>query len=115
MRPSEENGTGDDDALLRAVAHGDAAALATLYDRHAGRLFARPSRRCTHVRGRPRSVPPAGRLGRLLPGLDRPGRFRRRPAVPVAADRTGSGGLHVRRGGVPAALLVVRGARPEPR
>ncbi|WP_406429640.1 hypothetical protein [Streptomyces sp. NBC_01589] len=33
MRPSGENGTGNDDALLRAVAHGDAAALATLYDR----------------------------------------------------------------------------------
>ncbi|WSC39226.1 RNA polymerase sigma factor [Streptomyces sp. NBC_01744] len=48
MRPSGENGTGDDDALLRAVAHGDAAALAALYDRHAGWLFARLSRRCAN-------------------------------------------------------------------
>ncbi|MEU6368359.1 RNA polymerase sigma factor [Streptomyces sp. NPDC046931] len=42
-------GHGKDDtdaALLRAVAHGDAAAMATLYDRHAGWLHARLTRRC---------------------------------------------------------------------
>ncbi|GGZ31082.1 RNA polymerase sigma24 factor [Streptomyces inusitatus] len=36
----------DDAALLRAVAQGDADALATLYDRHAGWLHTRLSRRC---------------------------------------------------------------------
>ncbi|WP_330349776.1 RNA polymerase sigma factor [Streptomyces sp. NBC_00582] len=35
-----------DAALLRAVADGDATALATLYDRHAGWLYARLVRRC---------------------------------------------------------------------
>ncbi|MCM2576077.1 RNA polymerase sigma factor [Streptomyces meridianus] len=35
-----------DAALLRATAAGDAQALATLYDRHAGWLHARLSRRC---------------------------------------------------------------------
>nr|WP_254705974.1 RNA polymerase sigma factor [Streptomyces vilmorinianum] len=36
----------DDSALLRAVARGDAEALAVLYDRHAGWLHARLARRC---------------------------------------------------------------------
>ncbi|MCX4964796.1 RNA polymerase sigma factor [Streptomyces sp. NBC_00654] len=36
----------DDTELLRAVARGDTAALGTLYDRHAGWLHARLSRRC---------------------------------------------------------------------
>ena len=36
----------DDAALLRAVADGDAVALGTLYDRHAGWLHARLTRRC---------------------------------------------------------------------
>jgi RNA polymerase sigma-70 factor (ECF subfamily) len=36
----------DDAALLRAVARGDEAALAALYDRHAGWLTVRMSRRC---------------------------------------------------------------------
>ncbi|MGW1291850.1 RNA polymerase sigma factor [Streptomyces sp. NPDC002533] len=36
----------DDAALLRAVAGGDAEALGALYDRHAGWLHARLSRRC---------------------------------------------------------------------
>lgn len=35
-----------DAALLRAVADGDATALATLHDRHAGWLYARLVRRC---------------------------------------------------------------------
>ncbi|MEV0171894.1 RNA polymerase sigma factor [Streptomyces sp. NPDC050803] len=35
-----------DAALLRAVAAGDSAAMATLYDRHAGWLHARLTRRC---------------------------------------------------------------------
>jgi DNA-directed RNA polymerase specialized sigma24 family protein len=35
-----------DAALLRAVAAGDQAALAELYDRHAGWLLVRPRRRC---------------------------------------------------------------------
>lgn len=40
-------GDRDDAALLRAVAKGDAEALALLYDRHAGWLYARLARRCT--------------------------------------------------------------------
>ena len=36
----------DDAALLRAVARGDEQSLATLYDRHAGWLTVRMSRRC---------------------------------------------------------------------
>ncbi|WP_066954043.1 RNA polymerase sigma factor [Streptomyces lushanensis] len=39
-------GDRDDGALLRAVAEGDAEALALLYDRHAGWLLARLTRRC---------------------------------------------------------------------
>lgn len=42
-----EKDEGDSDAaLLRAVAGGDSAAMAALYDRHAGWLHARLSRRC---------------------------------------------------------------------
>jgi RNA polymerase sigma-70 factor, ECF subfamily len=44
MRP--EAGERDDAALLRAVARGDEAALAVLYDRHAGWLTVRMTRRC---------------------------------------------------------------------
>jgi DNA-directed RNA polymerase specialized sigma24 family protein len=36
----------DDPTLLRAVGHGDEAALSQLYDRHAGWLTLRLSRRC---------------------------------------------------------------------
>lgn len=41
----ENDGDGDA-ALLRAVAAGDPAAMADLYDRHAGWLHARLARRC---------------------------------------------------------------------
>jgi RNA polymerase sigma-70 factor, ECF subfamily len=44
MRPGAEQP--DDAALLRAVAHGDEGALGTLYDRHAGWLSVRLTRRC---------------------------------------------------------------------
>lgn len=43
---SEDAAQREDAALLRAVARGDEAALAALYDRHAGWLTARLSRRC---------------------------------------------------------------------
>jgi RNA polymerase sigma-70 factor, ECF subfamily len=44
MRPRAEQP--DDAALLRAVARGDEEALGTLYDRHAGWLTVRLTRRC---------------------------------------------------------------------
>ncbi len=44
--PRAEDAAADDGALLRAVARGDAAALGTLHDRHAGWLHARLTRRC---------------------------------------------------------------------
>lgn len=44
MRGHPEDAT--DAALLRAVAHGDSAALAALYDRHSGWLHTRLTRRC---------------------------------------------------------------------
>ncbi|MFF8864402.1 RNA polymerase sigma-70 factor, ECF subfamily [Streptomyces sp. 1222.5] len=46
MGGQREKDDGADAALLRAVAAGDAAAMATLYDRHAGWLHARLTRRC---------------------------------------------------------------------
>ncbi|MER6999647.1 RNA polymerase sigma factor [Streptomyces sp. NPDC000410] len=46
-RDEDRDGDGDDAALLRRVAtHRDADALAALYDRHAGWLHARLTRRC---------------------------------------------------------------------
>ncbi|MFJ6543488.1 RNA polymerase sigma factor [Streptomyces sp. NPDC091385] len=46
MGGHREKGAAGDAALLRAVAGGDQAAMAELYDRHAGWLHARLSRRC---------------------------------------------------------------------
>lgn len=47
QREKDAAGAEDSDAvLLRAVAAGDAAAMGTLYDRHAGWLHARLTRRC---------------------------------------------------------------------
>jgi RNA polymerase sigma-70 factor (ECF subfamily) len=47
MGGHREKDEGDSDAaLLRAVAGGDSAAMAALYDRHAGWLHARLTRRC---------------------------------------------------------------------
>jgi RNA polymerase sigma-70 factor, ECF subfamily len=43
---SPEAGERDDGALLRAVARGDEESLAVLYDRHAGWLTVRLTRRC---------------------------------------------------------------------
>ncbi|MGV9454790.1 RNA polymerase sigma factor [Streptomyces sp. NPDC003635] len=42
----KDDGDPADAALLRAVAAGDSAAMAALYDRHAGWLHARLTRRC---------------------------------------------------------------------
>ncbi|MFF7854724.1 sigma-70 family RNA polymerase sigma factor [Streptomyces sp. NPDC007904] len=42
----EKDEGNSDAALLKAVAGGDPAAMAALYDRHAGWLYARLSRRC---------------------------------------------------------------------
>ncbi|MEH0444055.1 sigma factor [Streptomyces sp. B21-102] len=47
FRPVRGHRENDSDAApLRAVAGGDSAAPATLYDRHAGWLHVRPTRRC---------------------------------------------------------------------
>ncbi|MHB9861678.1 RNA polymerase sigma factor [Streptomyces sp. YIM S03343] len=47
FRPVRCHGESETDAdLLRAVVDGDAVALGTLYDRHAGWLYARLARRC---------------------------------------------------------------------
>ncbi|MFF3059489.1 hypothetical protein [Streptomyces sp. NPDC057909] len=117
MRPSGENGIGDDDALLRAVAHADAAALAALYDRHAGWLLARLSRRCAHVRGRrgpslPQTVSDGCFLVSIALAGFVVGRLSSwRLTAPVPAFCTCVGAAYL----AGAALLVVRGAQPEPR